>query len=142
MYLICHNIFDNITEFRIILFPHFQPFCTDTKCMKTSCCQGIFSVVIFGKAETGYIVAVKWLTGLYRRPYNMYTYLCLCVWVFAGSKVLAEKWVFARMLLFYGLIWHYRMLSSIGCYSNRSCLKTFMIKSIFIFNTLGASNMI
>ena len=58
----------------------------------------------------------------------MYTYLCLCVWVFAGSKVLAEKWVFARMLLFYGLIWHYRMLSSIGCYSNRSCLKMFRIK--------------
>ena len=72
----------------------------------------------------------------------MYTYLCLCVWVFAGSKVLAEKWVFARMLLFYGLIWHYRMLSSIGCYSNRSCLKMFRKKSICIFNTLGASNIV
>ena len=62
--MICHNIFDNITEFRIILFPHFEPFCTDTKCMKTSCCQGIFSVVIFRKADTGNIVAAKWLTGL------------------------------------------------------------------------------
>ena len=72
----------------------------------------------------------------------MYTYLCLCVWVFAGSKVLAEKWVFARMLLFYGLIWHYRMLSSIGCYSNRSCLKMFRVKSISIFNTQVASNIV
>ena len=72
----------------------------------------------------------------------MYTYLCLCVWVFAGSKVLAEKWVFARMLLFYGLIWHYRMLSSIGCYRNRSSLKKIGWKHISIRNTLCASNIV